>query len=232
MAKYKVIKCELLKDRNEFDYLKLELLNTHLMWEPTIALLIHDPNVISRIIDATWNLQKELPENMSYIYGKWIDYSFGFPFYKKHTTAHPAWRGRPAIKVGDLVCDALGNPVEYKTIMIFCMYTDESCTSYVRGYSPEEVARKLLNRYCVPANKKEDYIVSVNGKQHTLTKVTQDTAMECANAISNLTDNNVVLSKVIYKLTSNSHTADNTGCTIVPQYVLFSTQYRIFSIWY
>lgn len=47
-------------------------------------------------------------------------------------------------------------------------------------------------------------------------KVTQDTAMECANAISNLTDNNVVLSKVIYKLTSNSHTADNTGCTIVP----------------
>lgn len=36
------------------------------------------------------------------------------------------------------------------------------------------------------------------------------------NAISNLTDNNVVLSKVIYKLTSNSHTADNTGCTIVP----------------
>lgn len=94
--------------------------------------------------------------------------------------------------------------------------TDESCTSYVRGYSPEEVARKLLNRYCVPANKKEDYIVSVNGKQHTLTKVTQDTAMECANAISNLTDNNVVLSKVIYKLTSNSHTADNTGCTIVP----------------
>lgn len=50
MAKYKVIKCELLKDRNEFNYLKLELLNTHLMWEPTIALLIHDPNVISRII--------------------------------------------------------------------------------------------------------------------------------------------------------------------------------------
>lgn len=169
---------------------------------------------------------------MSYIYGKWINYSFDFPFYKKHTTAHPAWRGRPAIKVGDLVCDTLGNPVEYRSIMVFCMYTDESCTSYIRGYSPEEIARKLFSRFCVPAAKKEDYIVSANGKQHTLTKVTQDTAMECANAISNLTDNNVVLSKVIYKLTSNSHTADNTGCTIVPQYVLFSTQYRIFSIWY
>lgn len=37
MAKYKVIKCELLKDVNECNYLKLELLNTHLMWEPTIA---------------------------------------------------------------------------------------------------------------------------------------------------------------------------------------------------
>ena len=59
MAKYKVIKCELLKDRNEFNYLKLELLNTHLMWEPTIALLIHDPNVISRIIDATSDFQKK-----------------------------------------------------------------------------------------------------------------------------------------------------------------------------
>ena len=185
------------------------------MWEPTIALLIHDPNVISRIIDTTCNLQKELPENMSYIYGKWVDYSFGFPFYKKHTTAHPAWRGRPEIKVGDLVCDALGNPVEYRSIMVFCMYTDESCTSYIRGYSPEEIARKLLNRYCVPANKKEDYIVSANGKQHTLTKVTQDTAMECANAISNLTDNDVVLSKVITKLTPKSDTANTIECIAV-----------------
>lgn len=215
MAKYKVIKCELLKDRNEFNYLKLELLNTHLMWEPTIALLIHDPNVISRIIDITHDFQGELPENMSYIYGKWVDYSFGFPFYKKHTTAHPAWRGRPEIKVGDLVCDALGNPVEYRSIMVFCMYTDESCTSYVRGYSPEEIARKLFSRFCVPAAKKEDYIVSANGKQHTLTKVTQDTAMECANAISNLTDNDVVLSKVITKLTPKSDTANTIECIAV-----------------
>lgn len=215
MPKYKVTKCELLKDVNKRNYLKLELLNTHLMWEPTIALRVHDPNVISRILNATHDLQEELPENMSYIYGKWINYSFGFPFYKKHTTAHPAWKGRPEIKIGDLVCDVFGNPVEYKTIMVFCMCTSESCTSYVRGYSPEEIARRLFNSYCIPAAKKEDYIVSANGRQHTLTKVTQDTAMECANAIFNLTDNDVVLSKVIAKLTSNSHTANDTACAIV-----------------
>lgn len=95
------------------------------------------------------------------------------------------------------------------------MYTDESCTSYIRGYSPEEIARKLFSRFCVPAAKKEDYIVSANGKQHTLTKVTQDTAMECADAIFNLTDNNVVLSKVVAKFTFNSHTANTIECTAV-----------------
>lgn len=232
MPKYKVIKCELLKDVNKQDYLRAELLNVHCAWEPTVTLLIHDPNVISRIIDITHDFQEELPENMNYIYGKWVNYSFGFPFYKKHTSAHRAWRDRPAIKVGDLVCDEFGNPFEYNSLMVFCLCTSESCTSYIRGFSPEEIARKLFNRFCVPAAKKEDYIVSANSKQYTLTKVTQDTAMECANAISNLTDNDVVLSKVITKLTPKSDTANTIERIAVQQYVLFSTQYQVFSIWY
>ena len=39
--------------------------------------------------------------------------------------------------------------------------------------------------------------------------------MECANAISNLTDNDVVLSKVITKLTPKSDTANTIECTAV-----------------
>jgi hypothetical protein len=209
MAKYKVIKCELLKDVNKFNYLKLELLNTHCTWEPTIAMCIHDHNIIERILIATHKLRDELPENMCYVYGKWVDYSFGFPFYKKHTKAHPACGDRPPINVGDLVCVG-GKPVEYRSLQVFCL-TDEN-GFYLRCNNPAEVANKLFNRYCIPANNRADYIISSNNRQSMIENITERDAIKCAEAMNELAGWNITLSKVIYKIGNSPVVSDSPCC--------------------
>ena len=212
MAKYEITKIEEKYDKCNYPYLKVDLLNTYCVWEGTITVVIHDQAIVQRIMQATDCLTKELPDDMKYVYGQWTIHEFDRPFYKKHTSAHPAVNGRPAINVGDLVC-VDGVPVEYRSLSVFCLQDGNG--TYLRGWSPAEIAYKAFRKYCVYANERANYAISAGNRHCIIEDITRDNAMKCAEAIHDLTNNEVVLSKVIYKLKTSAKDAMSTGCSVI-----------------
>lgn len=170
MARYRIMNPELRiiaqgKQNAGKKYLYASLQNANCVWEAPQTFTSFNENVVNAYeqllpLDKGGKAQvaQELPEELQYVTGCWIDWKPAQRFYKRHLSNHPAVppsptnpRGREAIMAGSLVMKA-GTPIVYDTLRIFCLYyVDEfGEKTFLRGEGPEEVGQRAFMAYCEP----------------------------------------------------------------------------------
>lgn len=171
MAQYRYVSAEILKvpegkQNAGKEFLRAKIRNVKSLYEQPQTFMCFQEEVVAALkqyIDinhgGTSQQATAIPAEFN-VTGCWCDYIPATPFYKRHLSNHPAVppnpqnpKGRPNIKIGDLVRDndGWGNPIVYKALRVFCQYyiDDDGTKVWLRGCSPEEAGQQAFAAFCV-----------------------------------------------------------------------------------
>ena len=171
MAQYRYVSAEILKvpegkQNAGKEFLRAKIRNVKSLYEQPQTFMCFQEEVVAALkqyIDinhgGTSQQATAIPAEFN-VTGCWYDYIPATPFYKRHLSNRPAVppnpqnpKGRPNIKIGDLVRDndGWGNPIVYKALRVFCQYyiDDDGTKVWLRGCSPEEAGQQAFAAFCV-----------------------------------------------------------------------------------
>ena len=171
MAQYRYVSAEICrvpegKQNAGKEFIRAKIKNVKAFYEEAQTFMCFQDDIVAALkpyisINKNGTAQEDKPIPAEFnVTGCWCDFIPGFPFYKKHLSHHAAVvanpqapKGKPEIKIGDLVKDddGWGNPILFTKLRVFCQYyiDDDGSKVWLKGCAPDEMGQQAFAAYCV-----------------------------------------------------------------------------------